>query len=175
MDSSSAGLGAAREWRWSGRSGRFIASACSTMLIVAAGPPGPRIPKRNPARVAACSNFGRAQYNRATGSYPKSELIASAEVACPSSVPLKFNWYPRLWHTLRCSDLIGHYHLLIALRVPLTLTCRAILICCPCQGDSGRFHTEPAESRLAAVNVPEGHRPTSPLIRVMRGLAASGP
>ena len=34
LDSSFAGLGAAQRWR---RSGRFIASACSTMLIVAAG------------------------------------------------------------------------------------------------------------------------------------------
>jgi hypothetical protein len=42
MDSSLAGLGAARGWR---RSGRFVASACSTMLIVAAGS---RFPKANP-------------------------------------------------------------------------------------------------------------------------------
>ena len=34
MDSSFAGLGAARGWQWSGR---FITSACATMLIVAAG------------------------------------------------------------------------------------------------------------------------------------------
>ena len=34
MDSSFAGLGAARGWHWSGR---FITSACATMLIVAAG------------------------------------------------------------------------------------------------------------------------------------------
>ncbi len=34
LDSGFAGLGAARGWRWSGR---FIASACATMLIVAAG------------------------------------------------------------------------------------------------------------------------------------------
>jgi hypothetical protein len=42
MDSSLAGLGAARGWR---RSGRFIASACATMLIVAAGS---RFPEANP-------------------------------------------------------------------------------------------------------------------------------
>jgi hypothetical protein len=34
MDSRLAGLGAAQWWR---RSGRFVASACATMLIVAAG------------------------------------------------------------------------------------------------------------------------------------------
>ena len=34
MDSSFAGLGAARGWHWSGR---FTTSACATMLIVAAG------------------------------------------------------------------------------------------------------------------------------------------
>ena len=34
MDSSFAGLGAARGWHWSGR---FITSACATMLIAAAG------------------------------------------------------------------------------------------------------------------------------------------
>ena len=34
MDGSFAGFGAARGWR---RSGRFMASACATMLIVAAG------------------------------------------------------------------------------------------------------------------------------------------
>ncbi len=42
MDSSLAGLGAARGWR---RSGRFIAPACATMLIVAAGS---RFPEANP-------------------------------------------------------------------------------------------------------------------------------
>ncbi len=34
MDSSFAGLGAVRGWHWSGR---FIAAACATMLIVAGG------------------------------------------------------------------------------------------------------------------------------------------
>ena len=39
MDSSFAGLGAARGWR---RSGRFVAAACAAMLIVAAGVSLPR-------------------------------------------------------------------------------------------------------------------------------------
>ena len=49
MDSSSAGLGVAREWRWSGR---FIASACSAMLIVAAGS---RFPEAKAPDRSSCS------------------------------------------------------------------------------------------------------------------------